>query len=55
MKASDPSLKLVCPVCGAQPQEVCEMNTGDLRFESHRERSIHSALLGARVREYGRS
>jgi hypothetical protein len=34
----DPSLNLVCPICWAQPQERCEMNNGDLRFESHRER-----------------
>jgi hypothetical protein len=30
----------VCPVCGAQPREWCEMNDGALRFESHRERWV---------------
>jgi hypothetical protein len=30
----------VCPVCGAQPRECCEMNNGALRFESHRERWV---------------
>jgi hypothetical protein len=38
MKTSDLSLKFVCPVCGAQPKERCEMNSGAFRFESHRER-----------------
>jgi hypothetical protein len=38
MKTGDPSLKFVCHICGAQPQERCETNSGTLRFESHRER-----------------
>jgi hypothetical protein len=35
---SDASLDFVCPVCGADPQEVCEMHSGTPRFESHVER-----------------
>ena len=30
----------VCPVCGAQPGERCEMNNGTPRFKSHRERPV---------------
>jgi hypothetical protein len=56
MKTSDPSLKFVCPVCGAQAQEVCEMNTGMPRFESHRERMhrLSSAMLSAEGEQHGK-
>jgi PleD family two-component response regulator len=42
MKTSDLSLNYVCTICGAQPQERCEMNSGTLRFESHREAKASS-------------
>jgi hypothetical protein len=38
MAKNDLSLKCRCPICGAAPQEVCELNTGAPRFESHIER-----------------
>jgi hypothetical protein len=38
MAVLDKSLSFVCPICGAQPQEKCELNSGTPRFESHRER-----------------
>jgi hypothetical protein len=38
MTAKDKSLNFVCPICRAQPQEKCELNSGTPRFESHRER-----------------
>jgi hypothetical protein len=38
MPISDLSLDFVCPTCGADPQEKCEMNSGTPRFESHLER-----------------
>jgi hypothetical protein len=38
MAAKDKSLNFACPICGAQPQEKCELNSGTPRFESHRER-----------------
>jgi predicted RNA-binding Zn-ribbon protein involved in translation (DUF1610 family) len=38
MMNTDGSLKFVCPVCGAKPQERCKMNSGMPRLESHRER-----------------
>ena len=34
----DASLDFVCPVCGANPRERCEMHSGAPRFESHVER-----------------
>jgi hypothetical protein len=34
----DASLDFVCPICGANPQERCEMLSGTPRFESHVER-----------------
>jgi hypothetical protein len=34
----DVSLDFVCPICGANPQERCEMLSGTPRFESHVER-----------------
>jgi len=34
----DPSLKYVCPVCEASPQERCHVDVGIIRFESHRQR-----------------
>lgn len=33
-----PSLNFICPICGAQPGEQCELTTGTPRFESHSER-----------------
>ena len=33
MKTTDPSLKFVCPICGAQPKERCEMNSGTPAFD----------------------
>jgi hypothetical protein len=38
IEVTDFSLDFVCPVCEAQPQEKCMMNTGAPRFESHIER-----------------
>jgi hypothetical protein len=35
---TDFSLNFACPVCEAQPQEKCTLNTGAPRFESHVER-----------------
>jgi hypothetical protein len=32
------ALDIVCPVCGAQPQEKCKLTSGAPRFESHVER-----------------
>jgi hypothetical protein len=32
------SLKFICPICGAAPQEKCELSTGAHRFEPHIER-----------------
>jgi hypothetical protein len=34
----DPSLKFVCPVCEASPQERCHVNDRIICFESHLER-----------------
>jgi hypothetical protein len=38
MTITDNSLNFVCLICGAQPQEKCELNSGQPRFASHRER-----------------
>ena len=38
MPPADLSLDFVCPICGAEPQEKCEMNSGTPRFSSHVER-----------------
>ena len=38
MTVADKSLTFPCPICGAQPQEKCELNSGAPRFESHRVR-----------------
>jgi len=35
MAEDDISLNFECPTCGAGPQEVCELNSGSPRFESH--------------------
>jgi hypothetical protein len=34
----DPSLKFICPVCEAAPQERCHVNDRVICFESHSER-----------------
>ena len=34
----DVSLDFVCRICGANPQERCELDSGTPRFESHVER-----------------
>jgi hypothetical protein len=38
MAQRDPSLKFVCPVCEASPQERCHVNARVICFESHWER-----------------
>jgi len=38
MAEIDISLNFTCPICGAAPQEKCELNSGAPRFESHIER-----------------
>jgi hypothetical protein len=38
MDEVDLSLGYTCPVCGAAPQEKCELNSGGPRFSSHLER-----------------
>jgi hypothetical protein len=38
MIKKDLSLNFSCPICGAEPSEKCELNSGAARFESHRER-----------------
>jgi hypothetical protein len=38
MTHHDPSLKFVCPVCEASPQEHCHVNVRVICFESHQER-----------------
>jgi hypothetical protein len=38
MIKKDLSLNFSCPICGAEPSEKCELNSGTARFESHRER-----------------
>jgi hypothetical protein len=38
MPAPDLSLNFNCPICGAAPQEKCELNSGTPRFQSHVER-----------------
>jgi hypothetical protein len=35
---SDPSLKFVCPICEASPEERCHVNDRIICFESHWER-----------------
>ena len=38
MPVVDVSLQIPCPICGAAPDEKCELHSGYERFESHRER-----------------
>lgn len=38
MPDADLSLNVMCPICGAGPQEKCELSSGAPRFESHVER-----------------
>jgi hypothetical protein len=38
MAQRDLSLKFVCPICEAKPQELCHMRIGVICFESHWER-----------------
>jgi hypothetical protein len=38
MARTNDSLNFDCPICGAVPQELCELNSGTPRFESHVER-----------------
>ena len=38
MAPRDPSLKFVCPVCEAAPNERCHVKVGVICFESHWER-----------------
>jgi hypothetical protein len=33
-------LAVACPICGAAAGEECELNTGQLRFEPHRDRGL---------------
>ena len=32
-----------CPTCGAAPEEACELHTGALRTEPHRDRKLSAA------------
>jgi hypothetical protein len=47
MMAKKPTLKEVqsvrCPTCGAGPGEKCELTTGQLRTEPHRDRRVIAA------------
>ncbi len=47
MDENDLSLKFVCPVCGAGSQELCRLQAGVTRLESHSERweVANNALL----------
>jgi hypothetical protein len=36
-------LSVTCPTCGASTQEPCELHTGDLRTEPHRDRKLSAA------------
>jgi hypothetical protein len=38
MELTDPSLKIVCPICEARKHESCNSNRGVARIESHDER-----------------
>jgi hypothetical protein len=33
-------LEVRCPTCGAKPGEKCELSTGQLRTEPHRDRRL---------------
>jgi hypothetical protein len=47
VKARDLSLKQIqsvaCPTCAAAIQESCELHSGALRFEPHRDRKFSAA------------
>jgi hypothetical protein len=34
---------VACPTCGAAPEEACELHTGALRTEPHRDRKLSAA------------
>jgi hypothetical protein len=36
-------LSVPCPTCGAKATEVCELQTGALRTEPHRDRKLSAA------------
>jgi hypothetical protein len=36
-------LSVPCPTCGAAPEEACELHTGALRTEPHRDRKLSAA------------
>jgi len=38
MAAKDISLNFRCPICGVEPGELCEMQSGTPRLDSHVER-----------------
>jgi hypothetical protein len=40
MKIRDEGLTILCPVCAAMPGKRCELNTGQPRNESHKDRRI---------------
>jgi hypothetical protein len=48
-----PTLKQVqavrCPTCGARPGEKCELSTGQLRTDPHRDRRLEAADAAART------
>ena len=47
MKSKELSAKQVlavpCPTCGAASEEACELHTGALRSEPHRDRKLSAA------------
>ncbi len=47
MKTKDLTLKQIfsvpCPTCGAATEEACELHTGALRTEPHRDRKLSAA------------
>ena len=47
MKAKDLTAEQMasvpCPTCGAAIGEACELNSGGLRFEPHRDRKLAAA------------
>jgi uncharacterized CHY-type Zn-finger protein len=56
VKAKELSLKQIqsvaCPTCAAAIQESCELHSGALRFEPHRDRKLSAAeALAAKSRK----